>query len=226
MDSTDVRAATARARDSFSAPKAGLASLIAVAAVALGAAAARAADNPETDPHANHHAMMQAPATVARSTVGYTVPDVTLLRSDGARVKLAAELDDGRPVLLNFIYTTCTTICPLMTQTFAEVQTRLGPQAARVKMVSVSIDPEEDTPSRLSDYAKRFRAGAQWFFYTGTPGASVAVQRAFDVYRGDKMNHAAATLFRSAPGQPWVRLDGFATPDDLLEQLRPVLGKK
>jgi protein SCO1/2 len=226
MYSTDVRAATGRAAHSFSAPKAGLASLIVVAVVALGATAARAADNPATDPHAHHHAMMQSPVTVARSTVGYAVPDVTLLRSDGARVKLAAELDDGRPVLLNFIYTTCTTICPLMTQTFAEVQNRLGRQAARVKMVSVSIDPEEDTPSRLSDYAKRFRAGAQWTFYTGTPGASVAVQRAFDVYRGDKMNHAAATLFRSSPAQPWVRLDGFATQDDLLSELRPLLAGK
>jgi protein SCO1/2 len=200
--------------------------MVAAACVALVAAAARAADNPETDPHADHHAMMELPPTVSRSTVNYAVPDVVLVRFDGIHVKLGAELDDGRPVLLDFIYTTCTTICPVVSQTFAEVQSRLGPQAARVKMVSVSIDPEEDTPSRLTEYAKRFRAGPQWTFYTGTTQASIAAQRAFGVYRGDKMNHAPAMLFRVAPGQPWVRLDGFATPDDLMRELRPVLAQK
>ena len=70
--------------------------------------------------------MMQAPPPVVRSTLNYTVPDITLVRSDGVRVNFAHELDDSRPVLLDFIYTTCTTICPVMTQTFAEVQKRLS----------------------------------------------------------------------------------------------------
>ena len=132
---------------------------------------------------------------------------------------LAHELDDGRPVLLDFIYTTCTTICPVMSQTFAEVQKRLGSEASKVKMMSVSIDPEEDTPARLTEYAKRYRAGGQWSFYTGTVEASIAVQRAFNVYRGDKMNHAPVTLYRAAPGQPWIRMDGFVTPGAVLAEV-------
>jgi protein SCO1/2 len=170
--------------------------------------------------------MMQAPPPVARSTVNYKVPDITLVRSDGARVNFAHELDDGRPVLLDFIYTTCTTICPVMTQTFAEVQKRLGRDAAKVKMVSVSIDPEEDTPARLTEYAKRYQAGGQWAFYTGSAEASVVVQRAFDAYRGDKMNHAPVTFFRSAPGQSWIRLDGFATPDAVFGEVRTQIAQK
>ncbi len=196
------------------------------AACVLCASAAGAADRPEADPHAQHREMIQAPPAVMRSTVTYTVPNITMVRSDGAHVNLAQELNDGRPVLLDFIYTTCTTTCPVLSQTFAEVQRRLGPQAATVKMVSVSIDPEEDTPRRLSEYAKQFRAGAQWTFYTGTVQASIAAQRAFDVYRGDKMNHVPAILFRGAPRQPWVRLDGFATPDNLLAELRSVTAQK
>ena len=170
--------------------------------------------------------MMQAPPPTTRSTFNYKVPDISLVRSDGARVNFAHELDDGRPVLLDFIYTTCTTICPVMTQTFAEVQKRLGRDAAKVKMVSVSIDPEEDTPARLTEYAKRYQAGAQWTFYTGSAEASIAVQRAFDAYRGDKMNHAPATFFRGAPGQPWIRLDGFATPDAVLGEVRTQVAQK
>jgi protein SCO1/2 len=196
------------------------------AAAVLCLSPARAEDSAAADPHAHHHHMMEAPPAVVRSTVNYTVPDITLVRSDGARVSLAHELDDGRPVLLDFIYTTCTTICPVLSQTFAEVQKQLGRDAAKVKMVSVSIDPEEDTPARLADYAKRYQAGPQWTFYTGTTQASIAVQRVFDVYRGDKMNHSPATLFRAAPGQPWVRLDGFATPAAVLGEVRTQLAQK
>jgi protein SCO1 len=187
--------------------------------------AARAADEP-ADPHAQHRHMMQAPPSVFRSTMNYVVPETQLVRADGARVNFASELDDGRPVLLDFIYTTCTTICPVMSQTFAEVQRRLGPDAVKIKMVSVSIDPEEDTPERMTEYAKRFHAGAQWSFYTGTIEASVATQRAFDIYRGDKMSHAPVTLFRGAPGQPWVRLEGFATPDLVLGEIRTQVAQK
>ncbi|HEX4585229.1 MAG TPA: SCO family protein [Burkholderiaceae bacterium] len=203
--------------------------LLAAAASAMGLLVGSTnvgADEAAADPHAHHHHMMEAPPPVARSTARYVAPEVTLVRSDGARVNFARELDDGRPVLLDFIYTTCTTICPVMTQTFAEVQKRLGRDAAKVKMVSVSIDPEEDTPARLTDYAKRYQAGAQWSFYTGTAEASMAVQRAFDAYRGDKMNHSPATYFRSAPGQPWVRLDGFVTPDAVIGEVHTQVAQK
>jgi protein SCO1/2 len=203
-----------------------LASAALATGLLMGPGASGADEAPAADPHAQHHHMMQAPPPLARRTTNYVVPDVTLVRADGARVNFAHELDDGRPVLLDFIYTTCTTICPVMSQTFAEVQKRLGPDAAKVKMVSVSIDPEQDTPSRLAEYAKRYQASGQWSFYTGTIEASIAVQRAFDVYRGNKMNHSPATLYRAAPGQPWVRLDGFATPDALLGELRTQVAQK
>jgi len=196
------------------------------AGLLLVGSASSGADEAAADPHAHHHHMMQARPPVVRSTLNYTVPDITLVRSDGVRVNFAHELDDSRPVLLDFIYTTCTTICPVMTQTFAEVQKRLGRDAAKVKMVSVSIDPEEDTPVRLTEYAKRYQAGAQWTFYTGTVEASVAAQRAFDAYRGDKMNHAPVTFFRGAPGQPWVRLDGFVTPEAVLGEVRTDIAQK
>jgi protein SCO1 len=199
---------------------------VACASALVVASTGSGADEMPADPHAHHHMMMQAPPAAARSTGNYVAPDVMLVRSDGARVSFAHEIDDGRPVLLDFIYTTCTTICPVLSQTFAEVQKRLGPNAAKVKMVSVSIDPEEDTPSRLVEYAKRYRAGDQWSFYTGTVQASIQVQRAFDVYRGDKMNHSPVTLYRPAPGQPWVRLDGFATPDAVMGEVHTQVAQK
>ena len=107
---------------------------------------------------------------------------------------------------------------------FAQFQAKLGGDAAKVQLVSFSIDPEEDTPARLVEYAKKFHAGANWNHYTGTLGASVAVQRAFDAYRGDKMNHGPLTLMRAAHSTTWVRLDGFASADDLMMEYHGLLG--
>ena len=160
------------------------------------------------------------------STMGYRVPDVTLVRQDGTPVSLEAEMNDGRPVVLNFIFTSCASICPVMSQIFAEFQRKLGPDSAKLHLMSISIDPEQDTPSRLREYAKRFNAAPGWTYYTGTPAASVAAQKAFNAYLGDKMSHTAVTFMRATPGAPWRRLDGFATPEDLLQQYRALLASR
>jgi protein SCO1/2 len=88
--------------------------------------------------------------------------------------------------------------------------------------MSISIDPEQDTPARLREYAKTFHAGPEWQHYTGALAASQGAQRAFDVYRGDKMDHAPAVLIRRAPGTEWRRIDGFATAEQVLAELPSV----
>jgi protein SCO1/2 len=168
-----------------------------------------------TDPHAHHHMGM---TSVQRSEASYTAPDVKLVRDDGKTVALPAELDDGRPVILNFIYTSCTTICPVSSQVFEQFQERLGTKHEPVHLVSISIDPEQDTPARLRAYAKQFNAAPGWNHYTGTVAATSAVQWAFNAFRGDKMSHTPLTLVRAAPGKPWIRMDGFASADDLLAE--------
>lgn len=198
----------------------------AVVAAGLGIVGARVqAQDQHMMDHAGHvdHAMhMHQTHDVGtkRSMASYHLPDVQLLRDDGKPVSLAAELDDGRLVFLTFIYTSCTTICPVISQTFSQLQDALGDERDRVHLVSISIDPEQDTPERLRDYAKRFGAGPGWQHYTGTVAASVAAQRAFDVYRGDKMNHNPVTFVRLAPGEPWLRIDGFPTAGELLGAYR------
>jgi protein SCO1 len=164
-------------------------------------------------------ASMQAHEMGASTIViwqNYAVPDVTVLRETGLAVALPQELDDGRPVVMNFIFTTCETSCPLSSATFSMFEQRLGAERAKVHLVSISIDPEQDTPARLREYAKKFHAGPEWQFYTGTIAASEAAQRAFGAYRGDKMSHIPITLMRAAPGKGWLRIEGFVTPEQLL----------
>lgn len=193
---------------------------VACCAAALGMLASAHGSPPEpamadAHAHAHHHVV---PETI-RTVRDYRLPAVSLVREDGKPVVLADELNDSRPVVLTFIYTTCTTVCPLTSQTLAELQRKLGPSRDSVRLVSISIDPEQDTPAKLREYAQRFGAGPEWRHYTGSLAASQAVQRAFGVYRGNKMDHAPVILVRTAPGASWVRIDGFATSDQLLAEL-------
>jgi protein SCO1/2 len=171
-------------------------------------------------------AVVESATHVTVSTLQYAVPAVTLTRQDGKHVSLPGEMNDGRPVVLNFIFTSCGSICPLMSQVFGQFQRKLGAESERVHLMSISTDPEEDSPVRLREYGKKYGARAGWNHYTGTLQASQSAQRAFGVYGGDKMSHTPVTLLRVAPGRPWMRIDGFVTPDELLHHFHQLLATR
>lgn len=194
-----------------------LAAALALAAMAAGVARAGESEAIEAAAHARHHTVMpDMTAGPARSQARVVLPDVTLVREDGHRVRLREEAGDGRPVLLTFVFTTCSTICPTVSQALEGFQESLGARRGQVHMMSVSLDPEQDTPARLREYAARYSAGPQWQHYTGTVEASEAVQKAFGVYRTDKMNHSPVAFLRAGKDGPWIRIDGLFGPRDLL----------
>lgn len=176
------------------------------------------------DDHAMHamsgdHAMHQAMAKKQKYTlkrVDYPILDVTLKDSSGKKMSLSKVLDQGQPVALNFIFTTCTTICPVMTATFKQMRRELGEASSReLRMVSISIDPEYDRPDVLKAYAKKFGADSDWLFLTGNAQDIVNVLRSFDVYAGSKANHMPVTLLRDGHGGKWTRVDGIASGREL-----------
>jgi protein SCO1/2 len=173
--------------------------------------------------HSKHAAMAAAAGTEGykRSLLSsVAIPDVVLTDADARPVRLRDLLSTGDAVMVNFIFTTCTTICPVMTQVFADTRAELGGGAKKVRMVSISIDPENDTPARLKAYAHKFGADAHWIFLTGRVEDVASVQRAFNAYSSDKMEHTPLTLFLPARGRSWVRMDGFATPSQLVAEYR------
>jgi protein SCO1/2 len=175
--------------------------------------------------HAGHRAMLAQPG-YQRSEHAYPLRgDYRLAGMNGEETSLQKELDTENPVMVNFIFTTCTTICPVMSGVFAEVQKQLGPAGDGVRMISITIDPEHDTPERLRDYAQRFRAGPQWRFLTGEPIDIIAVQKAFGVYRGNKMSHEPTTLLRRSKHDPWIRLDGIASTAEMVAEYRKLAAR-
>lgn len=176
------------------------------------------------DGHAHHRAMMEKTG-YQRSEQSYPLIDRRLVGMSGEETSLPKVLDTEGPVMLNFIFTTCPTICPVMSGVFSQVQKQLGPASGEVRMISISIDPEYDTPERLRDYARRFDAGPQWQFLTGDPADIIAVQKAFDVYRGTKMSHEPTTLLRGSKNEPWIRLDGIASAGEIVAEYQNLVGR-
>lgn len=201
--------------------------LMAITALSFGLAlVSDAALGGEHDHHHHGQGMDAMRDAYTRSVVSYNIPDLKLVDMNGAAVSLRDGLGGNDPIMLNFIYTTCTAVCPVMSATFDLVQNQLGAESSKVRMISISIDPENDTPAKLREYAARYHAGPQWKMLTGSAESSIAVQRAFAAFRGDKMNHAPATFIWSGDaGKPWLRLDGFASASDIIKEYRLLVSR-
>jgi protein SCO1 len=160
-------------------------------------------------------------ATVYRaSRAAYDLPDVELVNQRGEPVSLRALAGDARPLLLSFIFTSCGTICPTLTATLARAGRELRQGEPTLRLISISIDPDNDTPERLRAYAGRFDAPPDWVFLTGREQDVQRVRKAFDAYRGDKLGHAPLTFVRRSGEGPWLRLDGFTGVAGLVAEYR------
>jgi protein SCO1/2 len=98
------------------------------------------------------------------------IPNLTVTTQNGKPVRFYDNLVKGKIVIISFIYTSCTDICPLTTARIAQLEDKLGDLVGRdVFILSMTVDPERDTPERLKEYAEAFGAGPGWSFVTGKP---------------------------------------------------------
>lgn len=159
-----------------------------------------------------------------RTDVTVDVPDVEVINQYGQVVAFRDIMRDDKPVFVEFIFATCTTICPVLSAGYASIQRKLGADRDRVRLVSITIDPENDGPEELTAYLQRYGARSGWDFYTGTREDINTVMRAFDAYVPDKMSHRPLIFIRSAVDGGWVRLFGFASSKDLMEEFERAEG--
>lgn len=170
------------------------------------------------DPHAGHKANLSAPVT--RSMVDIKIAPTPMVRQDGSKTTLSTELAGNKPTVLAFFYTSCTTVCPVTSQILAGTQNLLGKELEGARIISISIDPEYDTPTRIAAYGKKFEAKPQWQHYTGTLKDSIAAQKAFGAYRGDKMNHVPLIFVNGGGKKSWVQLEGFPSAEQVVKEFR------
>ena len=155
-------------------------------------------------------------------------PEFTLTTQEGKRLSLSDFR--GKVVAVTFIYASCADTCPLLTAKMAGLQARLGPDfGARVAFVSITVDPERDTPELLKRYAEGHGAKmAGWAFLTGTPAEIREVARRYGIYykkmpRGD-VDHTFLTSVIDQRGTLRVQYLGVRfDPDELLRDLQSLL---
>ncbi len=115
-------------------------------------------------------------------------PEFALISQDGAAVKLADYR--GKVVAVTFIFTLCADTCPVLTPMMSFVQDQLGANfGEKIHFVSITVDPERDTPEVLKEYAQAFCANLSgWSFLTGTPDAIGDLTRRYGVFAAKTAN--------------------------------------
>lgn len=225
--------------------RAGLASLaVASTVMALSLAAAFAAndmpaghdahamrgDHAKHDQRAGHesHAAPRAAATPGKAggTITLKLPDTVLKDQHGRDVRLVSDLMGQRVTVVDFIYTTCTTVCPVLSATMAELQRQLGARVGEdVQLVSITVDPLRDTPARLKAYSAMHEAGSGWRWLTGKKSDVDRVLKIFGAYTPDPESHPAMVMIGDAAGRTWTRLYGFPSVTEIQAQVGLALSK-
>lgn len=150
------------------------------------------------------------------------LPDVTVLTASGTRVPFR-QLIANRTVAINFIFTSCPAVCPLMGAAFGKVQSQLGKR--NVTLISVSIDPQTDTPERLAQWGHRFGARPGWTLVTGAKPDIDRLLKAFGVYSSSPGTHSPAAFVADTRRGVWRKVDGLASPSAFLGVIDNVLAE-
>jgi len=161
-----------------------------------------------------------------RTLEHYTLPDITLINQNHQPVSLRGLLAEDRPLMIDFIYGTCNTICPVLSAGFSGLQRKLGERSGDVRLVSITIDPEHDTPALMADYLQRYRARPGWDVLTGSREEIDQVLYAFEAYVPNKMNHFPLTIMRSPGSDEWVRIYGLIGIRDLMAEYQLLKGEQ
>jgi len=143
------------------------------------------------------------------------IPDVELLDQNGRKLHFYSDLVKGQTVAINFIFTTCTTICPPLGATFARVQKELGDKD--VRFISISVDPATDTPERLKAWGAKFHAGAGWTFVTGDKPLVDELLRALGASSARREDHTPTILIGNDVSGTWTRTYGLAKTSQLVQ---------
>ncbi len=161
-----------------------------------------------------------AAAAQPTAAIDIALPDAELVTQYGAAVKLKSEVIGERIVVMDFVYTTCTTVCPVVSAIFGQVQSRLGDRLGReVVLVSISVDPARDTPRRLKAYAAKYRAREGWVWLTGRKHTVDALLRELGAYSPSFEDHPSMVLVGDPRRGQWARFLGFPSPEAIVNKV-------
>jgi len=148
------------------------------------------------------------------------ISNVEVVDQDGKRLDFYEDLVKGRVVAINFIYTTCTAICPMQGNQFARLQAMLGERLGErlgkdVMLISISADPEADTAEKLKTWLSGFGAKAGWTFVTGEKTEIDRLSKALTGDQARKGDHSPVIFIGNYDRGLWKRVYGLTEPERL-----------
>jgi cytochrome oxidase Cu insertion factor (SCO1/SenC/PrrC family) len=178
----------------------------------------------QQDERHHHHPAPAGKAPKEESAVKMSIPDLPLLNQDGKQIHFYRDLIKGKVVAINFIFTTCTTICPPMAATFSKIQNQLGDRLGKdVYLISISVDPAVDTPQRLKAWGAKFDAKPGWTFVTGNKPEMDQLLKSLSGYSARKEDHSPTILIGDDAKGMWTRANGLAKPALLVQLIEAVM---
>ena len=153
--------------------------------------------------------------------------DVELINQDGKKVRFYTDVLKGKTVIVNSFFTTCTSVCPPMNRNMEKIQEALGDRVGKdVFFVSITVDPDVDTPARLKEYSKKFHAGPGWMFLTGKKENLDWALYKLGQYVESKDDHTTVFIVGNETTGLWKKAFGMANVTELVKVVESVVNDK
>jgi protein SCO1 len=150
--------------------------------------------------------------------------DVILVSQYGEMMRFYSDLLRGKVVVINAFFTSCEGSCPVMMATFASLQEWLGERlGTQVRLLSVSVDPQTDTPAKLKAYAERLKAKPGWYFLTGEKQHVDRALYKLGQYVEHKEDHTNLIIIGNETTGLWKKAFGLASTEDIIKLVESVL---
>lgn len=168
----------------------------------------------------------KAPASADSAAHKY-FGDVKLVNQDGKEMRLYSDLMQGKTVVINAMFTSCTGACPVMSGTMEKIQNHLGDRVGKdVHLISISVDPVNDTPAKLKEYAGRFHAKPGWYLLTGSKENVEAALRKLGQWVDVPASHQNLYLIGNDRTGLWKKAFALAKPEEILPIVDSVVNDK
>jgi protein SCO1/2 len=178
------------------------------------------------DPHAQHKMMAAASGETTMAKVDLP-GGLSMLNRFGEKVNLLEDVIGERVVAINFVYTNCTTVCPVTSSIFSMVQTDIGAQmGAEVALITITVDPARDNPHRMRSFSKNFNPGDGWSWLTGEKASVDKALKSLGAYTPNFEDHPAMVLIGDARHSKWYRLYGFPAPGAIEARMKELLDNR
>lgn len=153
--------------------------------------------------------------------------DVELINQDGQKLHFYSDVLKNKVVIINAFFSTCTSVCPPMNRNLEKVQEALGDRLGKdAFLVSITVDPENDTPTRLKEYSRRFHARPGWIFLTGKKENVDWALYKLGQYVETKGDHSTVIIIGNEPKGLWKKALGLAKSDELIRIVEDVINDK